>query len=1265
MRLSIRIVGLVIFSNFVLLSKGQRTTEALHIQWKEIGINKPYAVDCVFEEDAPHLPRITKTIILPFMPGNLSVQLSNIESEPSEKQFRGYEIHKLGNDYDLKYETGYINHKPVVLVTIGLASNKGGQLHLLKSATITIDLHEQKSTQAQKTVKANSALKTGNWRRIKINGSGIYKITFEQLQDWGMSNPENVRVYGTGGLLLSKRNNANDSDDLYENPVYMETNGDGIFNSGDYILFYGQGMISWSYDKPTNRYSHIKHPYSDEGNYFITTSLGAGKRIVASDFNSSAHDYLTSTGDITLVWDDDLQNPNATGRLKFGELLPPGEKRNISFNFPAPPVSDEDVTIQTQVVGYQSSQEPQCSFEFKVGETQIHRSFLIGYHPDSYSEVWDLKYQTSRKKLNVTPLTVTAQYIATSIAARGSVDFIRATARVNLNLTQSNSLFFADSKNIVTGTIKQYQLEGSNVSVWNITDPLNPIKMNVQVDGNTNRWKYTNDQNQFYCAFNNSGISNFTDLGTLANQDIHGLPVPDMIIITAPLFRQEAERLAEFRRTFNNLQVVVLEPQIIYNEFSSGIPDVTAIRNMARMFYLRSGESSRDFKYLLLIGDGSYDNKWAATTNNHILTYQDINSLDKVASFESDDYYGLLDNNEGGQDLYGGDTFNGFLDIAVGRLPVETLFEAQTLINKIIEYSRNPKLDSWKNELTFLSDDADGGDFVLQQQAYELSQIIVGKYPWFNNNLIFMDAYQQVSTPAGQRYPAVREAINSIIHRGTLLVNYTGHGSPNQLAHEAVIDKTMVNNWKNSEYLPFFMTASCEIARYDDHKKKSIGELILLNPNGGAVSMFTTTRAVFVSGNHSLSTRFYNRVFERKVDGNYSTLGEIMVDSKNQMTSGGTNHRKFTLLGDPSMKLIIPPYRVMTDSINGNNAQMTVDTIGALQKVTIHGRITDTLGNHMPNYEGIIYPTVYDKPKEKQTLNNDGTGEFSFNTQDNILYKGKATVTGGKFSFEFIVPLDIDYDFGRGKIGYYAQDGNSDAQGAFRFFFIGGSSNNTIADAQGPEINLFMNDTNFVSGSSTNETPLLIAQFFDQNGINTTGNGIGHEITARLKHDLNNVLVLNNHYESDINSYQSGKLQYQLLDLPDGENQITLRAWDILNNYTEKKLDFVVANTEKAALSHVLNYPNPFTTHTKFLFEHNQPHVPLEITIQVFTVTGRLIKTLQTTMQGNAYQLNPLTWDGRDDFGDRLGRGVYIYAVKIKTPDGKTDTKFERLVILK
>ncbi|MDD4747464.1 MAG: type IX secretion system sortase PorU [Salinivirgaceae bacterium] len=1245
-------------------SAEKQIIKPINLEWKDINILKPYCMDCVYEDNTPDIPRYTTTIKLPYNPTKISVSLQN-KITTSGDQFKLKTNPDFGNNFDISYETGVVKNEPVVIVTIKPIITEFGKTKLLKSADIIIELGQEKQTSAIKKHKNNSVLQAGTWRKIKVKNSGIYKITYDQLTSWGFQNPENIRVYGTGGKMLSTRNDSNDPDGLYENPIYMETNGDGVFNSGDYILYYGQGNVHWSYNNISKTYIHEKNIYSDEGFYFISTSLGAGKRISEKNYNSLPHDYSTESVDISLFLDDDISNPLASGRLKFGELLPPMETRTFAFNFPIAPIETENLIIQTQVVGNQSSSEPSCSFEFKSGGTYINRTFLNGYAAATYG-LWDVGVQTTRKIITENPVNITAQFLATSIAARGAIDYIRLTARVNPSLNTINSLFFSDYKNINAETVKRYSLKGNNVHVWNVTDPLNPKKVTLESSNNENNWKYPNNNIEYFMAFNKDGALPVEDVGIIENQNLHGTSVPEMVIVTAPLFTQEAERLAKFRRTFNNLNVLVIEPQTIYNEFSSGIPDPAAIRNFMRMFYLRSEESSRELKYLLLIGDGTYDNKWAATKNNYILTYQHINSTDEVNSYESDDFYGLLDADEGGQDIYGSAVFNGFLDIAIGRLPVETIFEAQTVINKIIEYSENPKLDSWKNELTFMGDDADNiGDYQLQAQAYALSQIVANKYPWFNNNLILLDSYQQISTPAGQRYPEARDAINSIIHRGTLLFNYTGHGGPNHLAHEAVVDKIMVNNWKNKEYLPFFMTASCEVARYDDHRKKSLGELILLNPEGGAVSLFTTTRAVYMSTNHTLSIIFYNRIFERNEDGNYSTIGEIMVDSKNKMGSTSENHRKFTLLGDPSMKLIIPPYRITTDSLNGISTKASLDTIGAMQKVTICGAITDTLGNQIPDYNGIIYPTVYDKAKERQTLGNDGNGTFSYYTQDNILYKGKASINGGRFSFEFIVPLDIEYDFGIGKISYYAQNGKVDAQGAFQDLIIGGSSNTMITDAIGPEISLFLNDTNFVSGGATNESPILIAHLYDEQGINTTGNGIGHEITARLKHDYNNILNLNSNYESDLNSYQRGSVEYQLLELPDGPNQITMRAWDILNNSTEIKLDFMVANTEKAALSHVLNYPNPFTTNTKFLFEHNQPHVPLEITIQIFTVSGRLIKTLQTNMQGSSYFTNPLTWDGRDDFGDRIGRGVYIYAVKIKTPDGKTDTKFERLVILK
>lgn len=1268
----IKVLNLIILSCLNCAVFGQTTVKQIRIKWQDLGLGKPYAFDCVYPDEQPSTAQMTEIIDLPDSFESVTVSLENIESRPADKVYNDVDISTIGQDFSFNFQAGYINKKPVVLVTINLLSSRTGQLYLLHKADIVVKHTAAKNVIINSTAVGNSILNSGNWRRVKTDDNGVYKITFEELEKWGMSQPANVRVYGTGGRLLSKRNTSDDPVYLYENPIYVETHGDGVFNQGDYILFFGHGTVKYFYDSISRRYYHIKNHYSDEGNYFITTDLGAGRRIQNENYNMLTAKYVTSSVDVTQIWDDDEQNPLASGRLKYCKLFTPYITRDVVFNFPGQIIDNEDVIVQTYSLGAQVRDEPQCSFEFKSGDINIHRSFFHGYAPNEHGVVWSTKYQFSNVKGLQNPIELSAKFYATSIAARAAIDFIRVTARLKLSLVEAKTLYFADSRNIEQGTVKQYRIEGDKLMVWNVTEPLNPKNMELVDEGAVKYWKYNNDKNQFFYAFKQSGINTVKDLGVVDNQNIQGAKTPELIIVTAPLFRNEAEKLADFRRTFSGLEVMVLEPQQIYNEFSSGIPDVSAIRNMVRHFYNRTGETKK-IKYLLLIGDGSYDNKWSAATNNHLPTYQSVESLSLYVTLESDDYFGLLDPDEGGHNIYEEKRFNGFLDIGVGRLPVESVFEAQTLIDKIISYSKNPKLDSWKNELTFLADDADRpGDFNLQKYTYDIAAIMANKYPWFHNNLIFMDSHRQISTPAGQIYPTVRDAINNTIHRGTLLFNYTGHGSPNQLAHEAVIDKVMVNKWRNSEFLPFFMTASCEIARYDNHDKKSIGEMILLNPNGGAVSMFTTTRIVFMGENQSLSMRFFNRVFERNSDGNYSTLGEIMMDAKNREGAGlgdgdgsNINMRKFTLLGDPSMKLIVPPYRTITDSINGFDAQVTFDTINAMQKVKIHGSITDTLGNKISDYDGILHATVYDKIKEKQTLDNDGNGKYTYYTQDNILYRGKSTIKAGKFSFEFIVPLDINYEFGRGKISYYAQNGAVDAQGAFRSFAIGGSAAGAIVDNKGPEINIFMNDTNFVSGSSTNESPKLIVKLHDENGINTTGTGIGHEITARLKHAPNNVIVLNNHYEAELNSYQNGSINYQLLDLPDGENQITVRAWDILNNTSENILDFAVANTEKAALMHVMNYPNPFTTHTKFLFEHNQPHIPIEITIQIFTVSGKLVKTLQTTMQGSAYQTSPLTWDGLDDFGDRIGRGVYVYKVKIKTPDGKTDSKFEKLVILK
>jgi len=1222
-------------------------------------------MDCFYNDSCPNIPFKTFKIKVPL---NSEVESASVEIDKTT-EILNISLKKddsIPNDFMISVQEGIVQKERYAFITIALIRRRSNTLERIDEGSFKITCRNSNKSTNLETPKTNSVLAEGRWIKVKISESGIYTISYNNLVDWGFSNPENVRVYGTGGKILSTRVNSLDPVDLYENPIYVETNGDGIFNAGDYILFYGQGVERIFHVSNNNRYYHLRHPYSDDAYYFITTKPGLGKRMETVDFLSNTPTNYTTSADYVAIYENEVQNPIKSGRLLFDELLTANESRNITFSVPVSLAEEQNASIQTQVIGFQSNLEPQCSFQFSINGETAHRTFLIGSSPQAISDVWDLKSGYSEFTPQSNTININAQFLATSVTARGAIDFIRLTARINLALPNTNRLSFWETKNMGTNKIKEFRMSGNNIMVFDVSDPMNPKRIATRNENNYTVWRYDMSETRNFFAMTATGGLSILSTESVDNQNIMSETVPNLIIVTAPAFRQQAEKLAEFRRRNNLLRVLVLEPQQIYNEFSSGIPDISAIRNMCRQFYLRSGSEQETLKYLLLIGDGSYHNKWAAKQTNYLLTYQAVNSQDKVSSFVSDDFFGLLDEGEGGQDLYSSLDFNGYLDIGVGRLPVETVSEARTVIDKIIYYNENPTLDPWKTRLTFLGDDADHlGDFGLQQDSYALSQIIRNKYPWFTNNLIFMDSYEQLSTPAGQRYPKVREAIDASIHKGTLFFNYTGHGSENQMAHEMVVDKNMVNSWINKRYLPFVMTASCEIAPYDNPSKKSLGEIMLLNPEGGAISLFTTTRAVTAYGNQQLSIHFYNRVFERNATGNYSTLGEILVDTKN-MTSGGTgNHRKFSLLGDPSMKLLMPVFRVRTDSINGKLVSAISDTISALSKVRISGCITDTLGIPVNNFNGFIYPTVYDKFRTRQTLNNDGSGVFTYETQENILFRGKTHVLNGKFSFEFFVPKDINYNYGAGKISYYAQNGTIDAQGAYQNIVIGGSNLNQFTDQSGPEIKIFLNDTSFVSGSTVHESPLLIISLWDEHGINTTGIGIGHDITAWLKHNPNNLIILNNHYEAKTDSYQEGKVQYQLLNLPDGPNRITVRAWDILNNYSEKTIDFVVVNSQNVAIKHLLNYPNPFTTKTKFIFEHNQPHQNLDITVKIYTVSGRLIKTLHTNILGSLYQFNPLEWDGHDEFNDKIGRGVYIYSLTIKTPSGETATKFEKLVILK
>ncbi|MCC7050153.1 MAG: type IX secretion system sortase PorU, partial [Bacteroidia bacterium] len=843
-------------------------------------------------------------------------------------------------------------------------------------------------------------------------------------------------------------------------------------------------------------------------------------------------------------------------------------------------------------------------------------------------------------------------------------------------------LLFRNFSAVGMGNIAEYNLGNYSpaYSVWDITYPTNAAQVNGQVNGNFLIFKSANDSIREFISFHkNTGFLKPVFSKKIINQNLHALPQADYLIVTHPKFLQQANELAALHKEVDSLSINVVTTEQVYNEFSSGMCDATAIKDFVKMFYDRATSPNELPKYLLLYGDGSYDNKNGAPSNtNFIPTYQSENSLKPTESYVSEDYFGLLDDSEG-------DAITDVLDIGIGRLPVKNVSEAQGVLNKLKTYlkptssqnavntgpsccaessSINNGLGDWRNTICFIADDQDGA--VHASQADAIATLVDTNFKVINLEKIYIDAYKQEVSAGGQRYPDVNDAINRRMERGALIINYTGHGGETGWAEERILDVPMIQSWTNVNTLPLFVTATCEFSRFDDPGRTSAGEMVLLNDKGGGIGLLTTTRLVYSNPNYVLNVNFFNHVFDTLSNGKMARLGDIIRLTK-KSSAASVNNRNFTLLGDPAIRLAYPRNKVYTNAINHIAITNFTDTVKGLSKVTVTGYVGDNNGVKKSDFNGVLFPTVFDKKAIYSTLSNDGPAispRMDFKLQKNVVYRGRVSVVNGDFEFSFIVPKDIAYNIDYGKISYYAENGKTDANGFEKRFLIGGFNDKAPPDNTGPNIGLFMNDEKFISGGLTNTTPSIFAKLFDENGINTVGNGIGHDLTAVLDANTEKTIVLNDYYQAETNSYQKGNVRYKLNNLSEGKHTVKFKAWDVYNNSNETTIDFIVAKDEKLALSHVLNYPNPFTTHTQFFFEHNKPCSYLAITIQVFTVSGKLIKTIETNMFNNSYRSEGIEWNGRDDFGDKLARGVYIYKINVRASDGSYADKIEKLVIL-
>lgn len=1127
----------------------------------------------------------------------------------------------------------------------------------------------------------NSVLANGEWYRISVLKDGIYKVDYALLNQMGIDPStltlSNIHLFGNGGGMLPQVNSVVRKDDLVECAIeVVDQNQDGIFNQPDYFIFYGQGPDRWSYNTTEKQYVHAKNHYTDTTYYFITVDNSTvGKRIQSQpNLPQLGNEISVNSFTDVAFYESDLKNFIKSGKEWYGETFDVVLNQRFNFNFPnlIPGKSKiKSSVISRTSTSFFASSNFRINYNNSVILSHNVNNVGVNYTDDfARASVLNADFVATTSDINLD-----YTYLPYNATSTGWLDFI--ALNVTRGLTFSGSgLLFRDLDTNSVGVNRKYTI--SNVPVgarlWCLRDHNEVRAQQYSVNGNQAEFIQSINPGESveYYLFNNNELKSPINPVKIDNQNLHGLPQAEYIIITHPNFYSEAERLAKFHQDFNNLSSVIATTSQIFNEFSSGAQDVCALRDFVRMFYERATTPAEFPRYVLLMGDGSYDPKNRISNNtNFIPCYQSDNSISQLVSYTSDDFFALLDPNEG--QLTGPE----LPDVGIGRLPVRTLEDAKSMVNKVITYStpgltndqnlcagsNSSRLGDWRNVLCFISDDQDRN--LHQRQSERILAIAQQNNPTYNIDKINSDAYQQISTPGGHRYPEVNDAITKRVEKGALIMNYTGHGGEMGWASESILNNDMINNWQNVNNMPAFVTATCEFSRYDDPLRTSAGEFVLLNSRGGGICLFTTVRLAFAIDNELINSDMMHHFFD-PINGEMPRAGDIIRLSKRDNPS----NRNVTLLGDPALRLAYPKHRITTESITESSTGIVVDTISALSKITVQGKVTDIAGNLLSNFNGVVYPTIYDKSSKIYNQVNDVIGTDislpdSFNLRKNILYKGKASVVNGLFTCSFIVPKDISIQYGLGRLSYYANDGKEDAHGYNESFYIGGISNNALTDNNGPEIRLYMNDENFIFGSITNASPNVYAILFDSSGINTVGNGIGHDITVQIDGKPQQLYVLNDFYESDLDSYQKGKVIFPLSNLSEGVHNVVFKAWDINNNSSESTTEFVVSSSAGLALDHVLNYPNPFTTYTQFMFEHNRPCTGMAIQVHIYTVSGKLVKTIDAYQVCEGFRNTAISWDGKDDYGDQLAKGVYVYRLIIRTAEGETAQKTEKLVLLR
>ena len=1087
-----------------------------------------------------------------------------------------------------------------------------------------------------------SVLADGHWVKIRVSESGVCRMSFSELRSAGLE-PSQVRVFGYGGAQKEQDFNKPNIDDLPQVPVYV---------GEDYILFYVQGPISWTYNG--SRFAHTRNTYSDFGYYLLSDDAGdmllfpEAEAVSGSPTDVTYYSYyqVHDEDSVNLI---DRTGVSGGGRTFYGEQFAAGHTRTFTFSTPYANGDNSSVYIDMAANAATTS-----TVKAKLNNTSS-KSIYISSIPDHYTfgVAGTISMNGASEEQNQ---RVTMQFVNSNASALAWLNYIEITTPSELVMTGSymgiRSLVNRNTTNPVRFLLRNAT---ASTQIWDVTDLAAIQRMPTTMVDDQLAWVGTQaDGVHEYIAVNTDGTK-FVQaevVGEVKNQNLHALSNIDYIIICPEGYVDVSEDLAKAHEAKQAITYAIVTDQQVYNEFSSGTPDATAYRWLMKMLYDRAKNGiGQQPRWLLLMGHGTFDNRKLLRNSGTslLLTYQSKNSVNEIKAYATDDYFAYLDDNEGAIDT------QGRMDIGVGRLPVESLDEARTTVDKMIQYIRNEQTGKWKNQLVYLADDGENGTHT--ETAEKSAELVRIKNPDFIVHKIFLDAYPQEVNASGESYPLAKNRVLNLLKNGVLFFNYSGHGGYNAITNESILNLKDIAGMTNKNQA-FWLFATCNFAQCDAGKR-SAAETAVLNPKGGAIGILAATRTVYASQNTNLNRSVCDTLFGHSDVFHYDmTLGEAISIGKNLLGSD-ENKLAYVLLGDPCMRLNYPTdYHVETLT--------EMDTLNALSVQHVEGRIIDEDLNTVSDFNGKVDITIYDKMQSIPTRDNDNVGGdpriIAYNDYPNTIFSGATDVKDGLFNYTFMVPKDIRYNFDNGRIVYYAVTADSletaEAVGHFEQFIIGGTGSTVAIDTIGPEMEIYLNSPAFRNGDKTYATPRFFANLYDENGINTAGAGIGHDLMLIIDDDPKMIYSLNEYFTAANNSYQAGQVSYLMEELANGPHSLTFRAWDLLNNSTTKSLNFIVEAGLDPSIYNVTTYPNPVQQSgvVHLIVNYDQPDELIETEIYLYNTAGQMVYSHKQD-NPDAVSIN------LPSLG--LNTGVYIYSVKIKSASSKYSTTSGKIIVTK